>query len=189
MSLSQYTLIEADTTLEVINNAIREALHGALAVQCSLTRADGAAEDAVGVVLVAYVTKENNGRTVHAKLEWVLQHGLDKTDLYLEELCGELSRQWLFNSGESKDYSGEFVALMEYIEAQKPNEPFLHLTNVCDVIAEFMTKDTGALKSDREVFPFAGWLSSKHPTLYEVLNRPHKCYGDLRVALGAWVES
>jgi hypothetical protein len=183
MSLSAYTLIEVDNTLQVVNKAVREAIEDTITVQSSITRADGASEDAVGVVLVVYMTKDLLGITITAKKEWTLQYGISLTDVYLEEICGDLRRQWLFNTGAHHDGAATYQVFNEYVRKQCTTESFMHVTNVCDVLADFFTHELGEIQGDAVIFPFAGWLHTNHPNFYEAINTPHINYGQLQAEL------
>ncbi len=186
MSLSEYTLVEIDDTLKVVNAAIFRAIDGTTSVQSSITRADGRTEEQVGVVLVVYMTKDHLNFVIHAKIEKTLQHGLEVSDVYLEEVCGDLGRQWLFNSGANEQYDELYAQMVTYVKSQPTGDSFLHLTNVCDVIAEFMLdqkNDSEGNLSDAEAFPFAGWLSKHQPEFYQTIQDKHLNYGALQVAL------
>ena len=180
MSLSDFTLLYVDNTLQTINDAIRASTEDVLAVQSSFTRADGETKDNVGVVLTAYMSKHLGSRVVDAKKEWIFQFGDTLTDVYLEEVCGELHRQWLFNSGKFQDFHEEYLRLHRFIQSRDATEAFLEVSNICAVLADFMTTDTGESKSDVDAFPFAGWIAAFHPVVYQHLCEVTMNYGVLR---------
>ncbi len=180
MSLSEFTLIEVDNTLQVVNAAVREAIEDVTVVQSSLTRADGVQDYACGVVIVVYLTKPYMGREVQAKQEWVLQNGLELNDVYLEEICGDLKREWYFNCGQYDCLEDTVVELHSFIRLQDPKEMFMDVENLLDVLASFKPHMKA---SEEHMYSFAGYINHNHPALYNKLSDLPRTYGDLQIAL------